>query len=467
MKNSMRRVAYFNKIILTLHLVSFTPFKTVYHKMKTRYIFLLLLPAFLLPVEARTRTVIKDTLPQAGSLLVKAYTDSIVSYKAVLDSLSALKIERMDYPATDARFFRVFTPATFYHSIAVRKMGLKDDGGNGDDAIGGEIDNALLYLYLHRPDLVVNSEKRLDDAARVKKEIDAPIRNKVEYMEKSSPLPDEKLDMPVEVVVYKPDFWTFAGDYYLQFLQNYVSGNWYKGGESNYSMVASAMLQANYNNKQKVKLDNKLEMKLGFQTSRSDSLHSFKTSEDLIRYTGKLGLQASKKWYYTLQLIASTQFMRGYKSNDKFVYSDILSPLNINISIGMDYNVSAFKKKLTGNVQLAPLAYNFRYVGREALATRYGLDEGRHTKNDFGSEMTVDLTWKFSEMIRWKTRLYAYTTYERAEVEWENTITFQFSKYISSNFFIYPRFDDGVARDGHHGYLQLKEYASIGFAFSF
>ena len=27
--------------------------------------------------------------------------------------------------------------------------------------------------------------------------------------------------------------------------------------------------------------------------------------------------------------------------------------------------------------------------------------------------------------------------------------------------------DDGVARDSHHGYLQFKEYASIGFNFSF
>ncbi len=54
-----------------------------------------------------------------------------------------------------------------------------------------------------------------------------------------------------------------GGDYYLQFLQNYVSDNWYKGGESNYSMLGSVTMQANYNNKQKVKWENKLEMRLG------------------------------------------------------------------------------------------------------------------------------------------------------------------------------------------------------------
>ena len=44
---------------------------------------------------------------------------------------------------------------------------------------------------------------------------------------------------------------------------------------------------------------------------------------------------------------------------------------------------------------------------------------------------------------------------------------FQFNKYISSNVFVYPRFDDGAKRDKDHGYWQLKEYASIGFTYSF
>ena len=101
------------------------------------------------------------------------------------------------------------------------------------------------------------------------------------------------------------------------------------------------------------------------------------------------------------------------------------------------------------------------------MSTRYGLRDGHHTLNDIGSECTLDLTWTFSDMMKWKTRLYGYTTYKRAEIEWENTITFQFNKYISSNIFIYPRFDDGTQRDGKYGYWQYKEYASIGFSYSF
>lgn len=403
------------------------------------------------------------------TLIVKSYTDSLRNYKQMLDTTS-INIPDSD---RDPRTFYIFAPATFYYSVAKDLLQTSDNTQTKQlyDS-SRDMDRIMMNIYLNHPNLVVKSERSLNRIGAVHKEMDAPIKNKVQLVTKADALPieeddEEHFNLPMEIVVKKPNFWKYSGDYYLQMLQNYVSSNWYKGGESNYSMVASVTMQANYNNKQKVKLDNKLEMKLGFQTSRGDTLHSFKTSEDLIRYTGKLGLQASKKWYYSLQLIAYTQFMRGYKSNDKKVYSDILSPLNINLSVGMDYNVVWFNKKLTGNIHLAPLAYNFKYVGRKELATRYGLDEGKHTLNDFGSECTVDLTWAFTNTIKWKTRLYGYTTYERAEVEWENTISFQFNKYITSNLFIYPRFDDGAKKDESHGYWQLKEYMSIGFAYSF
>lgn len=436
--------------------------------MKRKHLFIFLLLECLCvmwcygkPIRHARRGISRD------SALVVAYLDSLRSYKIKADSLVFAEDSLGGSGKADARFFKFFAPLTFYYSVAGNSFGLKDKYSGVDD-VSGAIDDVLMSVYVNHPELVVASESELRKIGSLHEDITAPIRHKVDYKRQETPAPEENLDVPVEIVVEKPNFWTFGGDYYLQFLQNYVSGNWYKGGESNYSMVASATLQANYNNKQKVKFENKLELKLGLQTSSGDTLHNIKTSEDLIRYTGKLGLQASKSWYYTLQLIAYTQFMRGYKSNDPLVYSDILSPLNLNLSLGMSYSVNAFNGKLTGSVQLAPLAYNFRYVGRKSLATRYGLDEGSHTMNDFGSEFTIDLTWAFSEMIKWKTRLYGYTTYERTELEWENTFTFQFNKYISSNIFIYPRFDDGSSvKDAHYGYWQFKEYASIGFAYSF
>lgn len=107
-----------------------------------------------------------------------------------------------------------------------------------------------MAAYMRRPGRVEATEGEIARAGSLHEEITKPLRHKVKYVKKDEVVPEVELDVPLEIVVEKPNFWTFSGDYYLQFLQNYVSDNWYKGGESNYSMMASATLQANYNNKQ-------------------------------------------------------------------------------------------------------------------------------------------------------------------------------------------------------------------------
>lgn len=399
-----------------------------------------------------------------SSVILKMYTDSLSILKSRLDSLCKVS-DSLRSDDIDGTYYKLFVPLTFYHSVA--NDAFLYNGDKDKTSENKAINDVLMNIYLNRPDLVRGSENLLNKSGHILENMDRPIRHNIILSKKTAPQPAEPDILPVGVLVKRPNFWTITGDYYLQFLQNYVSDNWYKGGESNYSMVGSVTMQANYNNKSKLKFDNKLELKLGFQSSQSDSLHKFKTTEDLIRYTGKIGLQATKSWYYTFQLLTYTQFTRGYKSNDNNVYSDLMSPFNLNLSVGMNYTVKTKNSVLTGNINLAPLAYNFRYVGRLALATRYSLDEGHHVLNDFGSEFTVDLVWNVSDLIKWKTRLYGYTTYKRAELEWENTLSFILNKYISTNIFLYPRFDDSVAKDGDNSYWQFKEYASVGFAYSF
>ena len=408
------------------------------------------------------RTVVKkDTVKVMEPTLAESYADSLSALRARIGSIQPV---RMD--SDDSRFAKLFTPLTFYRSPANRFLRLKPQAGVGD-SLDVELDAALLDIYLRRPDLVKVTQRHLE-------EVGAPIvadnrnkKQKRDIIEDVAPKAIEPDVAPMDIVIFRPNFWTFAGDYYLQFLQNYVSDNWYKGGESNYSLLGRLTMQANYNNKQKVKWENKLEMRLGYQTSKGDSVHSLKTSDDLIRYTSKLGLQASRKWYYTIQMVAQTQFAHGYKSNDKFVYSDFFSPFNLNLSVGMDYSVDWLNHRLKGSAHLAPLALNWKYVGREQLATRYGLKEGEHGMTDYGSECTFDLTWQVMDNLKWKTRLWGYTTYKRAEIEWENTLTFQFNRYISSNIFLYPRFDDGAKRKDGDSYWQFKEFMSIGFSYSF
>ena len=388
---------------------------------------------------------------------IQAYIDSLKSLKDSVFTRKMPKVQRGQRLRRND--MRLFLPLTYYGNVA--------EGLFTRDRKESPILSELMHLYLTRPDLVEGTDRMVQQQQTKLDDIKAPIHHDPTLVEKVADRPVEPTNVPVEVLVKRPNFWTFSGDYALQFLQNYVSGNWYKGGESNYSALVSLVMQANYNNKQKVKWENRLELKYGMQSSRSDSLHSFKSTEDLIRLTSKLGLQATKCWYYTVQFIGNTQFSHSYRSNDPKIYSAFAAPLNINLSIGMDYSVDWMNHRLKGNFHLAPLAYNMKYTRMLELTRRLGIKDGNHFLHDFGSEFTVDLEWQLMESLTWKTRLYGYSTYKRTELEWENTFTFRFNRYISSRVFIYPRFDDGVSRDDHYAFWQLKEFASIGFQYSF
>lgn len=385
--------------------------------------------------------------------------------RSYMDSLSVARSKTLgdtaqSYANGNLRYSpRMFGPATYYHDIVRDAFtpGLRME----------PVSLSLLSIYMSRPDLISNTQTAMDEARGDVMEPENPIVSKPSIAEPELEMPAENVDVPVDVLVIKPRFWTYKGDYALQFMQNYVSDNWYKGGESNYAALGAVTMEANFNNRDKVKWDNKLELKLGMQSSRSDSLRNWLTTEDLIRLTSKYGLQATKKWYYTLQLIAQTQFTRGLKTNDPKLYSHFLAPGTLNLSLGMDYNVDWINHHLKGTFHLAPLAYNMRYTRLLELSEHLGIDSGKHFLHDLGSLFTIDLTWEINESLRWKTRMYGYTTYKRVEYEWENTFVFQFNKWISAQLFVYPRFDDNVERGISHGYWQFKEFASIGFQYVF
>ena len=402
--------------------------------------------------------------------------------KTLLSFAAAVVLSASAAPGNNpvnGQYYKLFAPLTFYHSVTAEQLSIASDS---PEEVEQAINQALMHVYLNRPDLVEVTETEQENAGELRQDIiDQPVVQAVTMVEQAEPMPEAPEADPVEVVVEKPKFWSYKGDGYLQFMQNYVSGNWYKGGESNYSAVGSLTLEANYDNKSKWKWENKLEMKLGFQTSRTDQVHKFKANEDLFRYTGKVGLQAAKKWYYTLQALAYTQFSRGFKSNDIRTYSDFLSPLNVSIGLGMDYKVEWLDKKITGTINLSPFAVNYRYVDRSWFRNkndktvdqfdwfpgRYGIDAGKHHLTDFGSQVTAALEWKINDVVRWKTRFYGFTSYHRAELEWENTFALRVSKYISANLFLFPRFDDSNKWDDELGYWQFKEYSSLGFSYNF
>ena len=430
--------------------------------MKYKYIIILLMA--LLTTGASAQRTERRAATNTTAQVVKNYQDSLRVLRQRLDSVQRVN-EALRTESDDGRYFRLFAPATFYHSGANKVLSLTPETG---DDVTDAVDAALLSLYMRRPDLIRSYESQLQQAGTIREDVNQQMTQQVELTELAAPVPEEPVvEAPVVVEIKKPNFWKFLFDGSLQFMQNYVSDNWYKGGESNYSAIGALTLELNYNDKDRVLFENKLETKLGFQTSRSDTVHKFKTNNDLIRLTSKFGLQAHKRWYYTLQLLAYTQFARAYKVNDPFVYSDFMSPFKLNVGIGMEYKVEALNKRLTGSLNFLPFSFNYTYVGRSALTERNGISGNHHSTEDFASQFTADLQWKISDIVLWKTRLYANTSYHRTLVEWENQFELKVSKYISANLFLYPRFDDSNSRDDDMGYFQLQEYSSLGLAYKF
>lgn len=408
-------------------------------------------------------------------------------YTAKLDSLiskyNGWKYEQAD-TLSNPYYASLFGTPTLYGSVLSRGIG--SDGGYGADPDSAQqssmpssrhiyelvsaSDRLMLATYALTPWLVIGEEAQTgelnigtDVKETARKEVH--LTEKFDKKEKDDVITTVRPDEEWQVVAHRPNFWTFKTNFSLQFTQNYVSDNWYKGGESNNALLVSTTINANYNNQSKVTFDNCLEMKLGFQTSHNDEEHKFKTNSDLLRLTNKLGLRAVKNWYYTLMLQSWTQFYKGYRANDKHVYSDFMSPFESLLSIGMDYQLN--KKKFTLNATISPLALKLKYVGRPSLETSFGLDEGHHTKWEYGSNITVRYNWNICKNISWNGRIYYFTDYSKAQIEWENTFNLTINKYLSTSLFLYPRFDDARTRAEGESYFQFNELLSLGLNVNF
>jgi hypothetical protein len=73
-----------------------------------------------------------------------------------------------------------------------------------------------------------------------------------------------------------------------------VSEKWWRGGNNNVDLFTQLTLNANYNNQKGITWENLLDMRLGFVTASSDSIHRFLTNNDKIRLFSKLGIRAIK-----------------------------------------------------------------------------------------------------------------------------------------------------------------------------
>ena len=453
----------------------------------------------------RLDSIRRDSIRE-DSLRLKAITDKYKAkqYRSIAELQRMIYRFRKDYKAALKRwddyyltldevrmkpeYYKYVVPLTYYSS-AIRQAG-NIDGWMPEDIFSKkeketeeklnamlpdlrvskkmeeEVERQLLSFYVHYPKLVKRNEAEFANVSVLSnKDLEAGPRNEnilnmAQVSNKVGGVSESDL------VVYRPNFWTTGGSGFLQFSQNHISDNWYKGGESNKSLFAGLALFANFNDTQRIQFENKLEWKLGFISTPSDTLHSYKPNNDIIRLNSKLGLKAVKHWYYTLSVDFKTQFFSNYKTNSKDVISAFFSPAELNVGLGMDYK---FVKDATCNlsVLINPLNYTLYSVASDDVdPTKFNIKAGHKHESVLGSRMEATLKWKVFKMLMWESRLSYSTNYEKALADWENTFTFVVNKYLSTKLFVNARFDDGVPRKEGKSYFQLQEILSFGLNYT-
>lgn len=422
------------------------------------------------------------------SPFLKKYSDSLTAlynkHLGVLDSLNNDSVPER-YIELNPKFYRLFVPLAYYYAPVVdafnpewKPMGIKEQGYPVDSLfpidyspftetrrVNKVVNRALLSVYLSNPDLIVNWEDNITKQNIFKITDEDQLRPKTSVVNLFKPEPMNNSVSKVKVTIQKPNFWYRGGNGSLQFTQNFISKNWYKGGESTNTALMNLQLNANYNDQQKIQFDNMFEAKIGFNTVSSDTIRQYRINTDLLRLSSKLGIKAASNWYYTISGEFNSQFFRNYKANSSQPVSAFMAPANLIFSVGMDYKLN--RKNLTLSVFISPGAYNMRYVGvKEIDETQFGLKQGESFLHDVGSKFQSNLKWTIVPSVVWESRLYYFTSYKKVEAEWENTFNFVLNRYLSTKLFFHGRFDDGVARKTDASYFQFKELLSFGINYA-
>ena len=456
---------------------------------KKLFISICLLMSFLL-VQAQTTFSTKKTVLEAFTDTLQEMSASYFAYHRMWDDL--------DIPAPrvklKADYHKLIVPPTYYFAPVQQAFELDWEPSDkmGMDAVdslnmviksaepqyelpkltnsvGADrwVNEILLNVYLKYPNIVKGNEasfadmKVLSDAHTI---VTPRKENIVSYVMPGN----EKTNAEAELVIVKPNFWKYTAAASMQFSQHGISDNWYQGGESTNALNSELRMTANYNDKlKKVQFENSLEIKLGFITAPSDTVHNYKTNADLFRINSKLGIRAIKNLYYTLSGEFQTQFFSNYKTNTNDLISTFFSPANLKLSLGLDYkqNKNKYNLSILGN----PLSWRYVYLANDKIVnpSQFNVEAGKKRASLFGSEITANVTWKIRDNLTYRTKFDYFTTYEKVIMNWENTFEFKFNRYLSTKVFLHGRFDDGVTlTDDNRTYFQFKEMLTFGLSYT-
>ena len=256
----------------------------------------------------------------------------------------------------------------------------------------------------------------------------------------------------------------------IQFSQAFISPNWYQGGNNSLSLLINFYWHLNLNPifHPNLLLDNVVSYKLGFTSSPQDIYHKYTISEDLFQWNFKAGVKAFEKWFYSFTAQFKTQILHNYEQNSLTRTAAFLSPGDFNAGIGMTYSLINAKKTLKFNASIAPVSYNLKTcIDRMIDPTQFNIPAGKRILNEIGSSSELTLDWTLHKNVNYRTRLFLFTDYSYFQGDWENTLSFQFNRFLATQVQWHVRYDSSSAdaRGWHH--WMLKEVLSFGISYTF
>ncbi|WP_320112929.1 DUF3078 domain-containing protein [Draconibacterium orientale] len=267
----------------------------------------------------------------------------------------------------------------------------------------------------------------------------------------------------------KDTLWTTSGSTTLNFSQVSLN-NWAAGGKSSMSGVAMVNYAANYK-KDKLSWDNTFDFRYGFLKEEDQKLRK---SDDMIDISSKLGIEASKHWYYSALLNFKSQFAAGYDYPDTDnAISKFMAPGYLNLGLGMDYKTDGF------SLMMAPVSGKLTFVTDDDLSDEgaFGVEEGKTMRAELGATVKAQLKKDIWENVTMDTKVSLFSNYldqpENIDIDWTFKIIMKVNDYLSANLITQLIYDNDVKIQGDDETLppspglQFMESFGVGLTFKF
>lgn len=281
----------------------------------------------------------------------------------------------------------------------------------------------------------------------------------------------------IEKTKIKTVNWIFKGSHKIDLTQQSYSEYW--PGENNFFLLSYQKIDLNYR-KKKVYWNNLIEWRVSFQHMKhkegegeeAKEEYKIKISDDYLRTYSVFGVDAFKNWSYTSSLEMRTPLFNKFNGDTR--QRAFLSPFESNVGIGMSYGKEiksqADKYRLFRiNINLQILSLNYKnVVNGEVNPGQHGIEAEHTSRLDYGSTYNLNLTYNRNRYTNFTSRIHYFTNYERAYVEWENTLNFKLNQYFTTSLYFYMKFDDSAGgREGDRWDKYFSHNQRIGLGLTY